>query len=334
LPNTSAIAKVNAEIRNRLKQMEQIETDGAQQFIAKLDELRRLIVMAIVEEREITAYTSTQLKNRIAELVERFRPALEAQLTENQRRLFVKGIQMIDATLKTADLLVAVPYLSEQLLEQARNFGAELITGITDDARRRVATEINLAVMGQKPLIISPYDAELFGHWWFEGPMWLEYLFRKIHHDQNSVKTITPLEYLEANPRNQVVTPSMSSWGYNGYAEVWLNGSNDWIYRHLHKAAERMIEVTNRRPQAEGLEKRALNQMARELLLAQSSDWAFIMKTGTHTSYASKRTTEHLERFTRLWSQINENYIDTNYLQGIESTDNIFPEIDYRTYLS
>ncbi len=189
-------------------------------------------------------------------------------------------------------------------------------------------------LMGQKPLIISPYDAELFGHWWFEGPMWLEYLFRKIHHDQNSVKTITPLEYLEANPRNQVVTPSMSSWGYNGYAEVWLNGSNDWIYRHLHKAAERMIEVTNRRPQAEGLEKRALNQMARELLLAQSSDWAFIMKTGTHTSYASKRTTEHLERFTRLWSQINENYIDTNYLQGIESTDNIFPEIDYRTYLS
>lgn len=152
MPNTNASAKVNAEIRRRLKQMEELEANGAQQFVAKLDELRRLIVMAIVEEREITAYTSSQLKSRIAELVERFRPALEAQLTENQRRLFVKGIQMIDATLKTADLVVAVPYLSEQLLEQARNFGAELITGITDDARRRVATEINLAVMGQKPL--------------------------------------------------------------------------------------------------------------------------------------------------------------------------------------
>jgi 1,4-alpha-glucan branching enzyme len=190
------------------------------------------------------------------------------------------------------------------------------------------------SLMGQKPIIVSPYDAELYGHWWFEGPMWLEYLFRKVHHDQRIFKTITPIEYLERHPRNQVLTPSMSSWGYNGYAEVWLNGSNDWIYRHLHKAEERMIEWANHKKTADEWESRALNQMARELLLAQSSDWAFIMKTGTHTAYAEKRTKDHIDRFSRLHSQLENNFIDRQYLESIESTDNIFPEIDYKIYSS
>lgn len=189
-------------------------------------------------------------------------------------------------------------------------------------------------LMGQKPLIISPYDAELFGHWWFEGPLWIEYLFRKIHHDQDILKTITLPEYLKTHPRNQVVTPSMSSWGYNGYAEVWLNGSNDWIYRHLHKASERMIEMANTIPHAKGLQRRALNQMARELLLAQSSDWAFILKTGTHSSYAVKRTKDHIERFTRLWSNVKDHHIDSGYLEHVESSDNLFPAVDYRVYAS
>ena len=189
-------------------------------------------------------------------------------------------------------------------------------------------------LMGQKPLIVSPYDAELFGHWWFEGPKWLEMLLRKMHHDQDTVKTTTPAEYLAANPRNQVVTPTLSSWGYNGYAEVWLNGSNDWVYRHLHKASERMIALANENPSADGLKRRALNQMARELLLAQSSDWAFIMKTGTHTSYAVNRTKDHLLHFTELWEQVCKNSIDSRKLESIESVDNLFPTIDYRVYAS
>ncbi|OGW83815.1 MAG: glycoside hydrolase [Omnitrophica bacterium RIFCSPHIGHO2_02_FULL_51_18] len=188
--------------------------------------------------------------------------------------------------------------------------------------------------MDRPPLVVAPYDAELFGHWWFEGPMWFDFLFRKIHYDQNVFKAISLAEYLEKYPCNQKIVPSMSSWGYNGYAEVWLNGANDWIYRHLHKAAERMIDLANQRPHAGGLEARALNQMARELLLAQSSDWAFILKTGTHSAYALKRTKEHLERFMRLWSQLKENSVDTRALESIESTDNIFPDIDYRVYLS
>jgi len=184
----------------------------------------------------------------------------------------------------------------------------------------------------RKPMIISPYDAELYGHWWYEGVMWLEFLFRKIHFDQKAIRAITPSEYLAENPRNQVSTPSLSSWGWKGYSEMWLQGPNDWVYRHLHKASERMTELAKDFPRAEGLSKRALNQALRELLLAQSSDWAFIMATGTHVSYAVKRTKEHLLRFTPLYEDIKSYNIDENWLADIEYRDNIFPDIDYRAH--
>ena len=184
----------------------------------------------------------------------------------------------------------------------------------------------------RKPVIIAPYDAELFGHWWFEGPQFLEFLIKKIHFDQNTIALITPGDYLKVYPRNQVITPSFSSWGWKGYSEFWLNGSNDWIYRHLHKAAERMVSSACRNQNASGLAGRALNQMARELLLAQSSDWAFIMKTGTHVEYARRRITEHIFRFTQLYRQLTRGHVDEVYLKSLEQKDNIFPNINFRIY--
>lgn len=189
-------------------------------------------------------------------------------------------------------------------------------------------------VMDRPPLIVAPYDAELFGHWWFEGPLWLNYLFRKINFDQNVFTLITPGDYLKMFPVNQVAIPCMSSWGYQGYHEVWLNGSNDWIYRHLHHAAARIIALARRFPQAEGILKRALNQAARELLLAESSDWAFIMKTGTMAPYAVKRTKEHLRNFTKLYTEITQGQIDLTSLEALENKNNIFPHINYRTFAS
>ena len=188
--------------------------------------------------------------------------------------------------------------------------------------------------MHKKPMIVSPYDAELYGHWWYEGPMWLDFLIRKIHFDQKTIRMITPSEYLLENPRNQVVTPSMSSWGWKGYSEMWLQGPNDWAYRHLHKASQYMTELAkvHSHSNTNGIVKRALNQALRELLLAQSSDWAFIMGTGTHTEYAVRRTKEHLLRFGSLYEQIKSSNIDESWLADIESKDNIFPDIDYRVH--
>jgi len=187
--------------------------------------------------------------------------------------------------------------------------------------------------LGREPIIVSPYDAELYGHWWYEGPDFINFLFRKIYYDQNVFKPITPPEYLELYPKNQVLTPAASSWGDKGYFEVWLNGTNDWIYRHLHKIAERMIELAEKNKNTKDqLKIRALNQAARELLLAQSSDWAFIMTTRTMVEYAEKRTKDHIIRFNNLYEQIKHNQIDINYLSDLEWKDNIFPEIDFKVF--
>ncbi|MGF1679379.1 MAG: glycoside hydrolase family 57 protein [Candidatus Methylacidiphilales bacterium] len=187
--------------------------------------------------------------------------------------------------------------------------------------------------LGVPPIIVSPYDAELFGHWWFEGPHFINHFLRKVAYDQDTFKTITPSEYLERHPTQQVATPSASSWGANGYWNVWAEGSNSWIYQHLHVAAARMTEIARQFPDCYGLTERAMKQAARELLLAQSSDWAFIMKTGTMVPYAVKRTKDHILRFTRLYEQIKTNQIDEAFLANCEWRNNIFPNINWKYYI-
>lgn len=186
--------------------------------------------------------------------------------------------------------------------------------------------------MDRKPIVVAPYDAELFGHWWFEGPLWLDYLIRKINSNQNEIRLITPSEYLKEYPVNQIAEPSASSWGYNGYNEVWLNDTNDWIYKHLHIVAARMNKLADNFKNENGIIKRALNQASREILLAQSSDWAFIMNTGTFAEYAKKRVNEHITRFNRLYKEVLERKIDEEWLSKIEAERNIFPDIDFRVF--
>ena len=192
--------------------------------------------------------------------------------------------------------------------------------------------------MDRKPIVVAPYDAELFGHWWFEGPMWIDFLCRKICYDQKTVKMITPSEYLAENPTNQMCLPSQSSWGYKGYSEFWLEGANDWLYRHLHKSGERMKELAEKfkailnKPGKNKLTLRALNQAARELVLAQSSDWAFIMKTGTMVQYAKKRSKMHLSRFNHLYHAIMTDSIDPDWLKEVEYRDNIFHDMNCASY--
>ncbi len=181
----------------------------------------------------------------------------------------------------------------------------------------------------RKPIVISPYDAELYGHWWYEGPIFLEHIFRAMA--ISNFKSITPSQYLDKYPMNQVVNVSMSSWGANGYYDVWVDGSNDYIYRHLHKAAEKMIEISKLEP-INDVERRAMNQMARELLMAQTSCWPFIMFTGTMVGYAQKKISDHTNRLFKLYEDIKHHSVDEEWLKEIESRDNIFKNIDYRIY--
>lgn len=218
------------------------------------------------------------------------------------------------------------PYVPRHALRKADEHAANFMFN------RQHQAQWLRGVLGVEPCIVAPYDAELFGHWWFEGPPFLNFLMRKTCYDQKDVALTTPSRFLDKFRRHQVVEPAGSSWGDKGYFETWLNGGNDWIYRHLHAAELRMQELARRFPKPNPLQERALKQAARELLLAQSSDWAFIMTTGTMVSYAEKRTRDHLHRFNGLYLQLTDNRVEAPWVGDLEWRDNIFSEIDYRVY--
>ena len=205
-------------------------------------------------------------------------------------------------------------------------------TGHFFDSREKQINDIS-SYMEQPPIVLCPYDAELYGHWWYEGPDWLYVLFKKIYYDNCNFKLITPGEYIDKYPNIQVASPCRSSWGANGYNEVWLNPLNDYAHRHLHKAGDEMVELAHLFPnEQDELRRFALNQCARELLLAQSSDWLFIITNQTMVDYAKKRIKDHIGRFNNLYSQIKNDKIDKTYLEEIYKKDKIFDEIDYMIY--
>jgi len=209
---------------------------------------------------------------------------------------------------------------------------AEKQSGHFFDSRVSQIKELS-KMMDTPPIVVCPYDAELYGHWWYEGPYWLYILFKKIYYDKCNFKLITPSEYIDKYPNMQVSSPCISSWGANGYSEVWLNELNDYAHRHLHTAGDKMVELCHLFPNEKSrLKKLALNQCARELLLAQSSDWLFIITHGTMVDYAKKRIKDHIGRFTKLYDQIKQDNIDEEFLKDIAKKDCIFPEIDYMVY--
>ena len=157
-------------------------------------------------------------------------------------------------------------------------------------------------------------------------------VIRKSYQRRDELEMITPIEYLGKFPQSQTGVPSFSSWGNKGYSEVWIDGKNDWIYRHLHKAVDRMTELVYRYPDENGLKLRVLNQAAREVLLSMASDWPFIMKTGTTVPYAVKRIREHIHNFNYIYDNLRRNTVDTGWLTKVERKNNVFPDLDYTIF--
>ena len=196
------------------------------------------------------------------------------------------------------------------------------------EGRRQQARRLS-GIMDQPPLVVAPYDAELFGHWWYEGPEFLDAFVRKTVADPGEIVLTTPGRYLRGHPDHQVAQPGGSSWGQEGYYKVWLNEATQWIYPHLEVAQTRLTELARAHPQANGLVARALQQAARELLLAQSSDWPFLMHTNTSPGYARRRVTDHLVRFQHLHRQLSAGQVDESWLREVEERDNLFGNVNY-----
>jgi 1,4-alpha-glucan branching enzyme len=187
--------------------------------------------------------------------------------------------------------------------------------------------------MDGSPLSLCAFDADSLGRFWYEGPAFLESLFRMGRGYQN-IQFMTPSEYLYKQDAGtfQVTMPEFSSGGVNGYAEMWLDSSNDWMYRHLSRAMERMVELAERFPDDSGLKERTLNQAAREILLVQASDWPRMLYRQESAEYARSRIEGSLRNFTTIYEALGSSYISTEWLTSLEKRHNIFPHINYRVF--
>lgn len=161
--------------------------------------------------------------------------------------------------------------------------------------------------------------------------MFLEALFRQAA-SSDELGLITLGDYLKDFPESQTSVPEFSSWGDGGFAEVWLDGSNDWIYRHVAKAVERMSELAERFPDESGLRERILDQAAREVLLSMCSDWALLMRAGKSASFARRQIEEPIANFGRIYDMLCSNTVSTEWLTRLEKRDNLFPSINYRMF--
>ncbi|MGE4585376.1 MAG: glycoside hydrolase family 57 protein [Sphaerochaeta sp.] len=220
-----------------------------------------------------------------------------------------------------------VPYRRDlaqaKVAEHAKNFLYNL---------NRKGDQLGSALQ-QEPLFTLGFDAELFGHWWFEGIDWLEQVIRLASEDKQEVKLVTPSSFLAKEGSSlQTAQPAFSSWGQGGYSAVWLDGSNAWTYRHVHKAIERMEELAVRFSDQISLKQRFLNQAAREVLLAMASDWPFILFNKSSTEYAEKRLKNHLRNFNVVYGNMCKNAVNTEWLVKAEKRDIIFSDIDYNIF--
>ncbi len=221
------------------------------------------------------------------------------------------------------------PYYSAHATERTRAHATHFVQLVTDV----LAAEKD----DSKPPILSAlFDAELFGHWWFEGPQWLEAVAREMHSRPAGVALISSVDYLDRYGSAATIRMPEGSWGAGGDDQVWLNDQTSWTWTHIYPAerAVRAIctgELWRSSPSATEI----VQQLCRELLLLESSDWQFLITTGAARDYAELRFRTHLEQFAALqdiWSAFESTGRLTpeqeRRLSEIQARDSIFPDLD------
>jgi 1,4-alpha-glucan branching enzyme len=212
---------------------------------------------------------------------------------------------------------------AERAEQQALRFLAALRSRLAEAGR----------YMDESPVSLCAFNADVFGRDWYEGPVFLETLLREICRP-GAGAPVTPSGYLSGQDAGsfQVITPEFSSWGEDGYAARFLDASNDWMYRHVFRAVRRMIELTERFPGDTGLKERALNQAARELLLAQGADWPKMLSGGFVSGYIREQIEEALRNFTTIFEALGSSHISTEWLTSLERRHYLFPFINFRVF--
>ncbi len=221
----------------------------------------------------------------------------------------------------SGDMPEKLPYDPEAAGKRAREHARHFVSRLEHQAEELSHHLDNM------PAIVSPYDAELFGHWWHEGPWFLECVLQEMHSGRHGITTGTAAFFRKDQNQLHVCTPSPSTWGFHGYYESWISGSNDWVYRHLAAAEARMVQLAGRCRNGDPEIERILKQCIRELMLAQSSDWPFLIGTGTAPHYATERLKTHFANFWKLAHWIDAGSVESGELEDMERRNNIFSEI-------
>ena len=190
--------------------------------------------------------------------------------------------------------------------------------------REALMAELGPQMTSHRPWVLCPYDAELFGHWWFEGPQFIESLFESAASSQ-ILQLASVNEMQEDSEECEPHRPIFSSWGENGFASVWVNPQVEFVYPKFFKMFAIFKQFKNS-AQTEK-QKKILAQMERELVLFQASDWAFMIHNHSADGYAEKRLAEHERDFMKLAAMFRGEFEDDKLLQEIMFRDNIFPWI-------
>ncbi|HJR15898.1 MAG TPA: 1,4-alpha-glucan branching protein domain-containing protein, partial [Gemmatimonadales bacterium] len=183
----------------------------------------------------------------------------------------------------------------------------------------------------RESVVVAPFDTELFGHWWFEGPLFLGQVYRALADQRESVLPATGSKHLEAHPPRAAIRLPWGSWGANGDSSMWLNDQTGWTWERLWPLEQSFWDVAPS-ALASPAARPVLAQAARELLLAQSSDWQFIISTGAAADYAEKRFREHCEEAERLVAALSpDRETDLESVQKLADElyrrDQVFPNV-------
>jgi 1,4-alpha-glucan branching enzyme len=195
------------------------------------------------------------------------------------------------------------------------------------------------AEKGKNGIVTIPYDTELFGHWWFEGVWFLNRVLKWIEQDPE-IELTNSREYLENNPPNKTVQIIEGSWGQGSSHWVWLNEWTEWTWERIYECEAKSEEIISKHYKSTDPNLlKILKQMARELLLLQSSDWQFLITTWSARDYAENRVALHYENFSRLNKMATDYAKGVNLLEGdweflgtLEVNDGIFMDIDLEPF--
>ncbi|MFX1256203.1 MAG: 1,4-alpha-glucan branching protein domain-containing protein [Promethearchaeota archaeon] len=183
-------------------------------------------------------------------------------------------------------------------------------------------------------IVVAPFDFELFGHWWFEGPGFLQRVLKWIETDPE-IELTTCGRYLQQNKPSQAVRLPEGSWGQGGHHYIWFNKETAWCWNYIYECEQIMEELAiKHKTTSDSNTHRILKQLARELLLLESSDWEFLISTWSARDYAENRVVSHYDRFKRIY-QLFQKYErektlsegDWLYIKNLEMQDDFFPNL-------